>query len=51
MDVARRVYGLCEPLKTYARREALEEKVLVLYLLGQFNTYTDPDHDSRQHKI
>jgi 8-oxo-dGTP diphosphatase len=42
-------YG--EPLKTSARQEALEETGLVLYLLGQFNTYSDPDHDSRQHKI
>ena len=42
-------YG--EPLKTSARREALVEMGLVLYLLGHFNTYSDPDHDSRQHNI
>ena len=42
-------YG--EPLKTSACREALEEMRLVLYLLGHFNTYSDPDHDSLQHNI
>jgi 8-oxo-dGTP diphosphatase len=38
-------------LKTVARRDALEEKGLVVYLFGQFNTYSEPDHDSRQHNI
>jgi 8-oxo-dGTP diphosphatase len=42
-------YG--EPLKTVARREALEEKGLVVDLLVQFNTYLDPDRDSPQHSI
>ena len=42
-------YG--EPLKTSALWEALEEAGLVVYLLGHFNIYSDPDHDSRQHNI
>ena len=40
-------YG--ESLKTAALREALEETGLVVDLLGQFNTYSDPDRDSVQH--
>ena len=36
----------CEPLKTLARREALEETGFVVDLLVQFNTYLDPDRDS-----
>jgi 8-oxo-dGTP diphosphatase len=42
-------YG--EPLKTSTLREALEETGLVVYLLGHFDTYSDPDYDSRQHNI
>ena len=42
-------YG--ESLKTVALREALEETGLVVDLLGQFNTYSDPDRDSWQHNI
>ena len=42
-------YG--EPLKTSALWEALEEAGLVVYLLGHFNIYSDPDHDSLQHNI
>jgi 8-oxo-dGTP diphosphatase len=41
----------CEPLKTVARREALEETGLVVGLLVQFNTYLDLDRDSLQHSI
>ena len=40
-----------EPLKTSALWEALEEAGLVVYLLGHFNIYSDPDHDSLQHNI
>ena len=32
-------------------REALEETGLIVDLLGQFHTYSDPDCDSRQHTI
>ncbi|MBC8287497.1 MAG: NUDIX hydrolase [Nitrospinae bacterium] len=42
-------YG--ESLESAARREALEETGLVVNLLGQFHTYSDPDRDSRQHTI
>ena len=42
-------YG--ESLESAARREALEETGLVVNLLGQFHTYSDPDRDSRQHNI
>jgi 8-oxo-dGTP diphosphatase len=42
-------YG--EPLKTVARRQALEETGLVVDLLAQFNTYLDSDRDSLQHSI
>ena len=42
-------YG--EPLKTSALWEALEEAGFVVNLLGHFNIYSDPDHDSRQHNI
>jgi 8-oxo-dGTP diphosphatase len=41
----------CEPLKTLARREALEETGFVVDLLVQFNTYLYPDRDSLQHSI
>jgi 8-oxo-dGTP diphosphatase len=42
-------YG--ESLESAARREALEETGLVVNLLGQFHTYSDPERDSRQHYI
>ncbi len=42
-------YG--ESLESAARREALEETGMVVDLLGQFHTYSDPERDSRQHNI
>ena len=40
-----------ESLETAARREALEETGLIVDLLGQFHTYSDPGRDARQHNI
>jgi 8-oxo-dGTP diphosphatase len=40
-------YG--KPLKTAARREALEETRLAVDLSGQLNTYSDLARDSRKH--
>jgi 8-oxo-dGTP diphosphatase len=42
-------YG--ESLETAAVREAREETGLVVTLLGQFHTYSDPQRDPRQHTI
>jgi 8-oxo-dGTP diphosphatase len=42
-------YG--KPLKTAARREALEETRLVGELLARLNTYSNPGRDSRKHDI
>ena len=42
-------YG--ESLESAACREALEETGLIVDLLGQFHTYSDPGCDSRQHTI
>jgi 8-oxo-dGTP diphosphatase len=42
-------YG--ESLETAALREAREETGLVVTLLGQFHTYSDPQRDPRQHTI
>jgi 8-oxo-dGTP diphosphatase len=42
-------YG--ESLEDAARREAREETSLVVKLLGQFHTYSDPSRDPRQHNI
>ena len=42
-------YG--EPLKTSVLWEALEEAGLVVYILGHFNIYSDPDHDFLQYNI
>jgi ADP-ribose pyrophosphatase YjhB (NUDIX family) len=38
-------------MKTGARREALEGTRLVVDLLAQLNTYSDPGCDSRQYEI
>ncbi|MFZ5453390.1 MAG: NUDIX domain-containing protein [Thermodesulfobacteriota bacterium] len=42
-------YG--ESLEDAARREAREETNLEVKLLGQFQTYSDPGRDPRQHTI
>ncbi len=42
-------YG--ESLEDAARREAREETGLMVDLLGQFHTYSDPKRDPRQHNI
>ena len=42
-------YG--ESLEDAARREAVEETGLVVRLLKQFHTYSDPARDLRQHTI
>ena len=42
-------YG--ESLEDAARREAREETGLMVDLLGQFHTYSDPRRDPRQHNI
>ena len=42
-------YG--ESLESAAKREALEETGLVVDLVGQFHTYSNPSRDSRQHTI
>jgi 8-oxo-dGTP diphosphatase len=42
-------YG--ESLETAALREAREETGLMVTLLGQFHTYSDPQRDPRQHTI
>jgi len=42
-------YG--ESLESAACREALEETGLVVELLGQFHTYSDPNRDPRHHTI
>jgi len=41
----------CEPLKTVARREALEETGLVVDLLVKLNTDLYTDRDSLQYSI
>ncbi|MBW4660922.1 MAG: NUDIX hydrolase [Drouetiella hepatica Uher 2000/2452] len=42
-------YG--ESVETAARREAAEETGLQVELIEQFQVYSDPDRDSRQHTI
>lgn len=42
-------YG--EPLPAAARREAQEETGLVVELLEQFHTYSDPARDPRHHTV
>ena len=42
-------YG--ESLESAACREALGETCLIVDMLGQFHTYSDPGCDSRQHTI
>ena len=42
-------YG--ESLEEAARREAAEETGLVVRLIKQFHTYSDPSRDQRQHTI
>lgn len=42
-------YG--ESAETAARREAQEETGLVVELISQFQVYSDPKRDSRQHTI
>ena len=42
-------YG--ESLEDAARREAREETGLMVDLLGQFHTYSDPKRDPRQHNL
>jgi 8-oxo-dGTP diphosphatase len=42
-------YG--ESIETAARREALEEIGLEVTLLEQFQVYSDPDRDPRQHTL